>query len=116
MENCIFCKIAAKEVPSTIVYETDDVICFRDLRPVAPTHVLIVPKKHFANLNEIAESEDAEQVMGAIARAASEVARLEGIREKGYRLINNCGKDGGQTVMHVHFHLIAGLSLSEKLI
>lgn len=116
MENCIFCKIAAKEIPSTIVYENEDVICFRDLHPVAPTHVLIVPKKHFTDLNDIAASPEAAPVMEAIVKAAAEVARLEGVYDKGYRIINNCGKDGGQTVMHVHFHLIAGLTLSEKLV
>lgn len=116
MENCIFCKIAAKEVPSTIVYENDHVICFRDLHPVAPTHILIVPRKHFRDLNDLAASADAPAVMGEIVRAAAEVARLEGVSENGYRLINNCGKDAGQTVLHLHFHLIAGVSLGEKLI
>ena len=116
MEDCIFCKIAKKEIPSDIVYETDTVICFRDLHPVAPTHVLLIPKEHFENASELAASPKADEVMGEILRAAREVAKLEGVLDKGYRLINNCGKGGGQTVMHLHFHLIAGPKLSPKII
>lgn len=116
MSNCIFCKIAEKEIPSTVVYENEDVICFRDIHPVAPTHILIVPKVHHDSLLALSQSPDYSHVMGAVCKAAAEVAKLEGLEEKGFRLINNCGKDGGQTVMHLHFHLIGGVSLGEALI
>lgn len=116
MSDCIFCKIISGDIPSVKVYEDDEVLAFRDLHPVAPTHVLLVPKKHFANILELNDKpEEAGAVLAAINRAAQAVAESEGL-ENGFRLINNCGPDGGQTVMHLHVHLIGGKVLGEGLI
>ncbi len=112
---CIFCMIANKEIPSTVVYENDDVICFKDLKPITPVHVLIVPKKHFDDIIDLSVTEEGHQVMTAVLKAIPEVARITGV-ETGFRLINNCREFGGQTVMHVHFHLIGGLKLGAKMI
>lgn len=112
---CLFCKIANKEIPSTIVYENDDVICFNDIHPSAPVHVLIVPKKHFDSIMDLADSNEGKEAFQKVLLAVSEVARITGT-EGGFRLINNCGEDGGQTVMHVHFHLLGGTKLSEKIL
>lgn len=112
MENCIFCKIANHEIPSNIVYEDEQVIAFEDLNPVAPVHTLIVPKAHMTNILELKD----ERVMTALENAIEQVATLKGVKESGFRLINNCGADAGQTVMHLHIHLIGGVSLGEKLI
>ena len=113
--SCIFCMIANKEIPSTIIYENDDVICFHDLKPVAPVHVLIVPKKHYDDILDLSASEDGAKTMEAILSAVSVVAGMTGV-EEGFRLINNCRAFGGQTVMHVHFHLIGGIRIGEKLL
>lgn len=118
MEDCIFCKIIKGDIPSELVYSDEFVVAIRDIHPVAPVHVLILPRKHFANLSELAETDPGElgSILAAVARAAKKIAELEGIADKGYRLINNCGQDAGQTVMHLHFHLIGGKTLGEKLI
>ncbi len=114
--DCIFCKIAAGEIPCSEVYQDDEIIAFRDLHPVAPTHVLLVPKRHYENILELNENpEEAALVFAAINRAAAQVAESEGLT-KGFRLINNCGPDGGQTVMHLHVHLIGGRALGPGLI
>ena len=112
---CIFCKIAMKEIPSTVVYEDEDVICINDIHPAAPVHVLIVPKKHYEDIMELSASEDAEKVLGAVFRAVSKVAELTGTQD-GFRIVNNCREKGGQSVMHVHFHLLGGTVFSEKII
>lgn len=114
MENCIFCKIINKEISSKIVYEDDNVVAFYDINPVAPVHVLVVPKQHIASMNEINESNS--QIIAHVHVAARKIAEQLGIAEKGYRLINNCGPDAGQTVMHLHYHLIGGVSLGPKII
>lgn len=114
MDNCIFCKIINKEIPSTIVYEDEWTLAFRDIKPVAPVHIIIVPKLHIASVNDLTE-ENAEAV-ARVHIAAKKTAEALGVAEKGYRLINNCGADAGQTVFHLHYHLIAGVSLGEKLI
>lgn len=114
MDNCIFCKIINKEIPSTIVYEDDRVIAFKDIQPVAPVHILIVPKQHIANVNEIDEQNAGCLI--DIHRAAQKIAKQLGISEKGFRLINNCGAEAGQTVMHLHYHLIGGTNLGPKLV
>ncbi len=114
MDNCIFCKIINGEIPAAIVYEDDRVLAFKDIQPVAPVHVLIIPKEHIANVNEINEN-NASCLMD-IHRAAQKVAQELGIADKGYRLINNCGADAGQTVFHLHYHLIGGTNLGAKLI
>jgi len=106
MSDCLFCKIAGGEIPAGIVYEDDDMIAFKDISPVAPVHVLFIPKKHIESLDTLS-SEDAA-LAGKILFKAAEYARKEGLAEDGYRVINNIGKNGGQTVFHMHFHLIGG--------
>ena len=110
MDNCIFCKIIAGEIPSTKVYEDDRVYAFRDINPQAPVHVLIVPKKHFANILEC----DAETA-AALTDAIRQVAKLEGVDTSGFRVISNCGRDGAQSVDHLHVHLLGGAALPEKM-
>ena len=103
MGDCVFCKIAEKEIPSNIVYEDDQIICFHDLEPQAPVHVLIIPKKHIASMDDV--SADDQQLMGYIMTKVKEIAKTLGL-ENGYRLVNNCGEDRFQTVKHLHFHLL----------
>lgn len=105
VQNCLFCKIIAGEIPSQVVYQDDRVFAFKDIAPVAPVHVLIIPKKHISTLEDL-NPEDAE-IMGHILVTASKLARELGL-EKGYRVVSNCKEEGGQTVYHVHFHLIGG--------
>ena len=112
---CIFCDIVEGKIPSTKVYENDYVLCFNDINPVAPVHVLVVPKKHFADMNELASDPEGALYAGEITKAIAEVAKIKGI-SCAYRTINNCGEGAGQTVMHVHFHVIGGVELTEKLI
>jgi len=114
MSDCIFCKIINKEIPSTAVYEDDKVYAFKDINPVAPVHVLIVPKQHISNINEINESNSSYLI--SIHMAAQKIAAELGIKDSGFRLINNCGPDGGQTVFHLHYHLIGGKNLGPNLL
>ncbi|MBN3525904.1 histidine triad nucleotide-binding protein [Paenibacillus apiarius] len=104
--DCIFCKIIEGTIPSKKVYENESVVAFHDITPQAPVHILIIPKKHIATMND-AESEDFA-LIGEMHRAAQQVARELGIADTGYRLINNCGKDSGQEVFHIHYHLLGG--------
>ena len=108
--DCIFCKIVAGEIPSTKVYENDQVLAFRDLNPQAPTHVLIVPKKHMANILEC----DGETAAALVA-AVGKVVEIEGLKENGFRIISNCGKHGCQSVNHLHIHVLGGKQLSEHM-
>ena len=112
---CIFCDIVEGKIPSTKVYENEYVLCFNDINPVAPVHVLVVPKKHFADMNELASDPEGALYAGEITKAVAEVAKIKG-SSGAYRTINNCGEGAGQTVMHVHFHVIGGVELTEKLI
>lgn len=112
---CIFCKIAKKEIPSDVVYENDEIICFNDIHPAAPVHVLIVPKKHYDDVLELSATEEGLAVLNAVFQAVGKVSEITGTQE-GFRLINNCREKGGQTVMHVHFHLLGGTAFSEKII
>ncbi len=116
MDNCLFCRIVSGELPSTRIYEDDAVIAFADLHPVAPVHVLIVPRRHFDDLNTMAVDPDGPAALTAVLKAAPKVASLMGVRESGYRLINNCGEDAGQTIRHVHFHLIGGVRMGARLL
>lgn len=109
MDDCIFCKIIKGEIPSTKIYEDDLCLAFRDISPQAPQHAVIIPKEHIASANEINEKNSA--VISHIFEKLPEIARLLGISESGYRLVNNCGQDGGQTVGHLHFHLLGGRML-----
>ncbi len=104
--DCLFCKIIAGEIPSTKVYEDDMVYAFRDIAPTAPEHVVIVPKEHITSANDI--TEENIKYVTAIWAAVPKIAKELGIAENGYRVVNNCGKDGGQTVEHLHFHLMGG--------
>ena len=111
--SCIFCQIANKEIPSSFVYETENLVAFRDLNPQAPVHILVVPKMHITSMNDI-NSKNSE-IVAEIFEAVNKIAEQEGIKESGYRVISNCGDDGCQSVKHLHFHLVGGKKLSETL-
>ncbi|MDD3839093.1 MAG: histidine triad nucleotide-binding protein [Clostridia bacterium] len=110
MQDCIFCKIANKEIPSKILFEDDNIIAFKDIDPKAPVHVLIIPKQHISSLLDIDESN--VYVVKEAVKVAKYLAKELGIHQNGFRLVNNCGKDGGQTVEHIHFHLLGGRQLN----
>ncbi|GAA0181932.1 histidine triad nucleotide-binding protein [Clostridium sediminicola] len=110
MGECIFCKIIDGEIPSKKVYEDERVFAFEDINPEAPIHVLIVPKKHISNINELTEEE--EKLIGHIFFVSKKIADEYNIKDTGYRVVSNCGKDGGQTVDHLHFHLLGGRNLN----
>lgn len=114
MEYCLFCKIVKGEIPSTKVYEDEFVYAFKDINPEAPVHILVIPKKHIGSINKI-EKED-EELIGKIFTTIKKVAKDQGIAESGYRVVSNCGKDAGQTVMHLHFHILGGKTLGEKVL
>ena len=107
MTDCLFCKMVAGELKPTVVYETDHVLAFRDIHPRAPTHVLVIPKQHVPTLADL----DDPALAGELLLAVREIARQEGIAEKGYRTVINCGGDGGQEVFHLHLHLMGGRSM-----
>ena len=113
MDNCLFCKIIAGDIPSTKVYEDEYVYAFRDIAPQAPVHVLVVPKEHICCVDAVNESNSV--YVAKCFEAVAKIAKAEGL-ENGYRVINNCGENGGQTVMHLHFHILGGVKLSEKMI
>lgn len=108
--DCLFCKIISGEIPSAKVYEDDLVYAFRDIEPQAPVHILIIPKEHISSANEL--NEENCSVVGHIFSVAAKIAKEEKIAEGGYRIVNNCGEDGGQTVKHLHFHMLGGRSLA----
>ncbi len=110
MSDCIFCKIVAGDIPANKVYEDDDILGFRDLNPQAPTHVLFIPKRHIATLNDL-QLQDAE-LIGRLFLAARQVAAEEGIAESGYRTLFNCNREGGQEVYHLHLHLLGGRQMT----
>lgn len=113
MNNCLFCKIIAGDIPSAKVYEDDYVYAFRDINPQAPVHVLVVPKEHISCADELDAGNSV--YVAKCYEAIAKIAKAEGLTN-GYRVINNCGEDGGQTVMHLHFHLLGGVKLGEKMI
>lgn len=106
MSSCIFCEIAAGRVPAAVIHHDDQVTAFRDTNPQAPTHILIVPNEHVASAADIDATRGA--LVGHIFEVAREIAQREGIAESGYRLVTNCGRDAGQSVAHLHFHLLGG--------
>ena len=108
-KDCIFCKIVNKEIDADKVYEDSNILAFKDLNPVAPVHILFIPKKHVCCVSNI--NKDNSGIVSDVFYAISKVAKDLGLDHKGYRIINNCGEDGGQTVMHLHFHLIGGKRL-----
>lgn len=114
MENCLFCKIIKGEIPSEKVYEDDEILCFKDINPVAPIHILVIPKKHITNLLEV-KPEDGK-IISKIYEVINKLAKDLKIEKDGFRVIVNCGKDAGQEVMHLHFHMIAGKKLGNKII
>jgi len=111
--DCIFCKIVAGEIPSDTVYQDEEVIAFRDINPVAPTHLLIIPKKHIPSLAHLPDAET--PLIGHMAKIANQLAKREGVSESGYRLVISCGEQGGQLVPHLHMHLLGGRQLSDTL-
>jgi histidine triad (HIT) family protein len=106
MSDCIFCKIGRKEIPSRIAYEDRQVIAFEDVNPQAPTHTLIIPKEHFATLNDL--SQDQEALLGHMTLVATRLAKEKGLQDEGYRLVTNCMEGAGQSVFHIHLHLLGG--------
>lgn len=108
--NCIFCKIADKSLPTHLLYEDADVVAFRDIHPQAPEHIIIIPKKHLESLHHCKDEEEA--LLGKLLITAKKIAQELGHHEKGYRLVMNTGEHGGQTVFHIHLHLIAGKPMS----
>lgn len=108
--DCIFCKIAAREIPAQLIYQDDELIAIKDINPAAPIHILLIPRKHIASLNQ-AGLEDAD-LLGHLQITAARIASDQGIAPTGYRLVHNCGEWGGQTVMHVHYHLLGGRNLT----
>ena len=105
-QECLFCQIADGKIPATIVWQDEDLVAFKDINPVAPTHLLIIPRKHLSCLNEMAEEDIT--VIGKISYVASQLAKQAGIADDGWRLVCNCGKNSGQEVAHLHYHLIGG--------
>jgi histidine triad (HIT) family protein len=110
MADCLFCKIVRREIPATLVYDDDRVVAFNDINPQAPTHVLVVPKRHIATLNEIGAEED--QLVGELVRRAVAIARERGLAAGGYRTVFNTNRDAGQTVFHIHLHLLGGRAMA----
>ena len=111
--DCIFCKIVAGKVPSEIVYQDEEVFAFRDISPQTPTHVLIVPKRHIPSLSDLSEAE--APIITRMVNIASQLAKREAIADRGYRLVINNGKEGGQVVPHLHLHLLGGRRLSDTM-
>jgi histidine triad (HIT) family protein len=112
-EGCIFCRIVAGEIPADIVYQDEDFLAFRDIMPKAPTHVLIIPKTHVTSAAELTDGQ--AKLAGRLIIIAKNLAEKEGIAKKGYRLVINCGSEGGQIVPHLHLHLIGGRQMDAKL-
>ena len=114
MEDCLFCKIIKGEIPSTKVYEDDEILAFNDINPAAPIHIWVIPKKHIESLAHM-EKED-EAIVGKIYGVINKIAEEKGFKESGYRVIVNCGKDAGQEVMHLHFHILSGAKFGDKIV
>ena len=114
MEDCVFCKIIKRDIPSNIVYEDDRVIAFYDVNPAAPIHILVAPKKHIETLLDVSE-EDGD-LISYIYKIINKIAKDEGFADNGFRVIANCGEDSGQEVKHIHFHVLAGKKLGAKIV
>jgi histidine triad (HIT) family protein len=108
-DPCLFCRIVEGGIPATIVYQDDDVLAFADLNPQAPLHVLVIPRRHIATLNDLTPGDDA--LVGALQRVAAGIAKQHGYADRGFRTVLNCNREAGQTVFHVHLHLLAGRGL-----
>ena len=109
MSNCLFCRIIAGEIPGAIVHQDDQVIALEDINPQAPLHVLVIPRKHIPTLNDLAPADDG--LVGEMMRRAAAIAREHGYAERGYRTVFNCNRDAGQTVFHIHLHVLGGRAL-----
>lgn len=107
--DCIFCKIINKEIPAQVIFEDEEILAFKDINPMAPVHILLIPKKHISDISEI-DTEDAG-LIGRIHAVAVKIAKDLGLDEDGFRLVNNCKRNGGQEVFHLHFHLLGGRKL-----
>jgi histidine triad (HIT) family protein len=110
MSDCLFCRLAAKEIPSDIVYEDDQVVAFRDINPQAPVHVLVIPRRHVSGLDTATEADEA--LLGHLSQVAARLAEQEGLAENGYRVVINNGRDAGQAVAHLHLHVLGGRKMS----
>lgn len=110
MTGCLFCKILSGDIPADIIYESDTALAFRDINPQAPTHVLIIPRKHIATINDIDDEDQA--IVGSLYTAAKSIAATEGLTDEGYRAVMNCNEAAGQSVFHIHLHLLGGRPLS----
>lgn len=110
MDDCIFCKIVNRQIPSRIVYEDDSILAFHDIDPKAPVHVLVIPKQHISSINEV--TQENSQVIAHIFATMPRIAQQLGVKDSGYRVVVNCGKDAGQAVNHLHYHLLGGRSLT----
>ena len=110
MSDCLFCKIIAGQIPGTIVYQDDELVAFKDIDPQAPLHVLIVPRRHIDRLNDLAAADDA--LVGSMVRRAAALAKEGGYADRGYRTVFNCNREAGQSVFHIHLHLLAGRGLT----
>ena len=113
MNDCIFCKIVNKEIPSSIVYEDNEILAFKDINPVAPIHILAIPKKHIESVVDLKQED--ELLIGKIYTVINKIAKQEEIEESGFRVVVNCGEDGGQEVKHLHFHILGGKKLGVKI-
>ena len=109
MSDCLFCKIIGGQIPGQFVHQDDQLVAIRDINPQAPLHVLIMPRRHIASLNDLAAADDA--LVGAMNRAAAAIAKEHGYADRGYRTVFNCNREAGQTVFHIHLHLLAGRGL-----
>ena len=114
MEDCLFCKIIKGEIFSTKVYEDEDILAFNDINPAAPIHILVIPKKHIESLAHMQKEDEA--IVGKIYGVINKIAEEKGFKDNGYRVIVNCGKDAGQEVMHLHFHVLAGAKFGDKIV
>lgn len=114
MEDCIFCKIIKGEIPSTKVYENEEILAFKDINPVAPIHILVIPKKHIESVVHLQKEDEA--IVGKIYGVINKIAEEQGFKDDGFRVIVNCGENGGQEVKHLHFHILAGKKLGTKII
>jgi histidine triad (HIT) family protein len=110
MMDCLFCRIAGGEIPATPVYSNDEIVAFRDINPQAPTHIIVIPRKHISSILELDAADEA--LAGRLLRTAASIAKAEKVADRGFRLVVNCNKDGGQTIFHLHVHLFGGRAMS----
>ena len=114
MDDCLFCKIVKGEIPSKKIYEDGEILAFYDINPEAPIHILVIPKRHIESLAHI-EKQD-EEMIGKIFGAINKISEEQGFKQDGYRVVTNCGENGGQSIKHLHFHVLAGKKLGEKIL